>query len=172
MPIPDTPQNFLISDLTETSITLTWNRVNGVVGYRIYRDDNKIGQSLGEFYTDASLSKTKSYKYQVSAYNSGGESAKSIVIVIAPASTSTNNCKDTNCLNYTSKAAAQAAYDADKICRADLDADKDGVACEEPGNTVKTCASTSNCGCSKYNKNPCQADPCCKWVVGSGCNCK
>lgn len=80
-------------------------------------------------------------------------------------------CRDTNCANYTSKSAAQAAFDADPECRNDLDADNDGMACEEPGNSVKTCDSTSKCGCSNKNKSPCESDPCCKWVVGEGCDC-
>ncbi|WP_430907040.1 DUF4236 domain-containing protein [Maribacter sp. 2-571] len=80
-------------------------------------------------------------------------------------------CSDTNCANYTSQTAAQAAYNADPECRNDLDADKDGIACEEPGNSVKNCATTSNCGCSGKNKTPCQSDPCCRWVVGEGCKC-
>ncbi|WP_164721470.1 DUF4236 domain-containing protein [Maribacter sp. MJ134] len=80
-------------------------------------------------------------------------------------------CRDTNCANYTSQSAAQNAYDADPECRNDLDADNDGIACEEPGNSVKNCATTSNCGCSNKNKSPCQADPCCRWVVGEGCEC-
>lgn len=90
-------------------------------------------------------------------------------------------CKDTNCIDYTSQAAAQAAYVADPKCRADLDADKDGTACEEPGNSVRSsssstsssgCPTTSNCGCSGKNKSPCEGDPCCKWIVGTGCKCR
>ncbi|MEZ4776960.1 MAG: hypothetical protein R3D00_27545 [Bacteroidia bacterium] len=81
-------------------------------------------------------------------------------------------CIDTNCANYTSQAAAQAAYEADPECRGDLDADKDGIACEEPGNSVKNCGSTSNCGCSGYRKDECPTNPCCQWIVGDGCKCK
>ena len=81
-------------------------------------------------------------------------------------------CRDTNCANYTSQSAAQAAFNADPECRNDLDRDKDGIACEEPGNSIKTCASTSACGCSGKNKSPCEADSCCRWVVGDGCNCR
>lgn len=81
-------------------------------------------------------------------------------------------CVDTNCANYTSQASAQAAFNADPKCRADLDKDKDGIACEEPGNSVKTCASTSNCGCSSKTKAQCELDPCCRWVVGTGCVCR
>lgn len=81
-------------------------------------------------------------------------------------------CRDTNCANYTSQSAAQSAFNADRVCRADLDADKDGTACEEPGNSVKTCTSTSNCGCSSKTKSNCEGDPCCRWVVGDGCKCR
>ncbi len=84
---------------------------------------------------------------------------------------SSTNCRDTNCANYTSQAAAQAAFEADPKCRNDLDRDNDGIACEEPGNSVRTCATTSNCGCSNKRKAECENDPCCKWVVGSGCEC-
>lgn len=86
-------------------------------------------------------------------------------------STSTTPCVDTNCSDYTSQAAAQAAFNADPDCRGDLDADNDGIACEEPGNSVTTCPTTANCGCSGLNKTPCEASVCCKWVVGSGCEC-
>ena len=80
-------------------------------------------------------------------------------------------CRDTNCSNYTSQAQAQAAYNLDPKCRADLDQNKNGVVCEEPGNTVKTCQSTSNCGCSNKVKADCERDICCRWVVGTGCRC-
>ncbi|WP_298539494.1 excalibur calcium-binding domain-containing protein [uncultured Aquimarina sp.] len=82
-----------------------------------------------------------------------------------------SGCRDTNCANYTSMASAQTAFDADPECRNDLDRDNDGIACEEPGNSVRTCASTSNCGCSNKPKSQCESDPCCKWVVGTGCKC-
>ncbi|MGB5929395.1 MAG: hypothetical protein WBH03_14535 [Cyclobacteriaceae bacterium] len=83
-----------------------------------------------------------------------------------------SSCVDTNCSDYYSQSAAQAAYDADPECRGDLDADNDGIACEEPGNSVTICPTTSNCGCSNKNKSPCQADPCCRWIVGTGCKCR
>lgn len=81
-------------------------------------------------------------------------------------------CRDTNCSNYTSQSDAQADFNLNPDCRNDLDADKDGIACEEPGNTVKTCASTSNCGCSNKTKSQCESDACCKWIVGTGCKCR
>jgi hypothetical protein len=82
------------------------------------------------------------------------------------------SCSDTNCADYTSEAAAQAAFDADPVCRDDLDADDDGIACEENGNSVRWCPDTSACGCSNKNKNACGSDPCCRWTVGEGCGCR
>ncbi len=87
-----------------------------------------------------------------------------------------DDCQKTNCANYNSMMEAQAAFDADPECRKNLDHDGDGKACEEPGNNVtpkptSTCPTTANCGCSGKNKTPCQSNPCCKWVTGSGCQC-
>ena len=96
----------------------------------------------------------------------------SLLIIGCLKNESSSNCLDKNCANYTSQTAAQAAFDADPECRNDLDQDKDGIACEEPGNSVKTCATTSNCGCSNKSKSECDLDPCCKWVVGDGCKCR
>jgi len=90
---------------------------------------------------------------------------------VKEAETPSIGCKDTNCANYSSQVAAQADFNADPECRNDLDRDNDGIACEESGNSVKTCASTSNCGCSGKNKAPCQSNPCCRWIVGEGCKC-
>lgn len=89
----------------------------------------------------------------------------------------TSNCEKTNCANYNSQREAQAAFNLDPECRKNLDHDNDGFACEEPGNDVTpkpttSCATTANCGCSGKNKSPCQNDPCCKWIVGDGCQCK
>ncbi|MFY2561949.1 hypothetical protein ACN469_30425 [Corallococcus terminator] len=82
------------------------------------------------------------------------------------------DCADTNCSDYSSRSAAQQDYEADPECRADLDADKDGLACEEDGNDVHQCPTTSSCGCSGKNKDACFADRCCLWVVGWGCGCR
>jgi len=115
-----------------------------------------------------------------------------LAAVLSTCGDSTNNdidipCKDTDCKDYFSQSSAQAAFNADRNCRNDLDQDKDGTACEEPGNEVSSsgsgsgssgsgssggCPTTSACGCSGKNKTPCQNDPCCKWTTGKGCGCK
>jgi hypothetical protein len=81
-------------------------------------------------------------------------------------------CPSADCGNYATQQEAQSAYDADKACLGELDADKDGVACEQlPSNGGGSgCPTTSNCGCSNKNKSDC-GGPCCRWVVGTGCRC-
>lgn len=81
-------------------------------------------------------------------------------------------CEDTNCSDYSSQQAAQAAYDADPECRNDLDHDNDGIACEHLDTTTTNCPTTGNCGCSGKNKDTCERDPCCQWKTNKGCKCK
>lgn len=95
------------------------------------------------------------------------------------------DCEDINCADYRSRAAAQQDFDWNPECRNDLDADNDGLACEENswtdyynslnnsggGGSSNGCPTTSNCGCSGKNKAPCESDPCCQWIVGTGCRC-
>ncbi|WP_254161230.1 hypothetical protein [Chryseosolibacter histidini] len=83
-------------------------------------------------------------------------------------------CPDAKCANYSTQAAAQAAYNADPECMDALDNDNDKIACEElsaGGSGGTNCPTTSNCGCSGKNKDQC-GGACCKWVVGTGCRCK
>ena len=100
-------------------------------------------------------------------------------------SSSSSSCEDTNCADYRSRLDAQKDFEWNPDCRADLDADKDGVACEESNwtiyyNSLNTppnsggsgCPTTSNCGCSGKNKSPCESDSCCRWIVGNGCKCQ
>lgn len=44
--------------------------------------------------------------------------------------TSNSNCPTKTCGDFSSRSAAQAAYDSNKSCYKNLDADSDGIACE------------------------------------------
>jgi len=99
---------------------------------------------------------------------------------------SDSDCEDTNCRDYSSQSEAQLDYEWNPECRGDLDADNDGIACEENHwtdyyNSISSsggssgggtgCPTTSACGCSGHNMSECNSDPCCKWTVGEGCGC-
>lgn len=94
---------------------------------------------------------------------------------------------DTNCSDYNYQISAQIAFDRNPECKGDLDADNDGIACEDwetyyqslngpssnPSNPNNGgCPNTAACGCSNKNKSACQSSSCCKWTVGEGCGCK
>ena len=95
-----------------------------------------------------------------------------IIVLACDSSSDVARCQTGNCNNYQTQEQAQAAFDADKTCLKNLDADGDGTACEELINGGGTnCPTTSNCGCSNKKKDQC-ASSCCKWVTGTGCVCK
>lgn len=84
---------------------------------------------------------------------------------------SETTCPDSNCGNYITQQEAQADFDLDPECRASLDNDNDGIACEHLSSpSGGGCPTTASCGCSSKNKSDC-GGPCCKWTVGSGCGC-
>ncbi len=91
-PLPDTsapsvPQNLTASNITSSSVMISWSVSTdnvGVYGYRVYRNGNKIADSsLVRFceptsYCETALSAPTTYQYQVSAYDlAGNESALS-----------------------------------------------------------------------------------------------
>ena len=104
---------------------------------------------------------------------------RSLLIIILPllilsCTKEEKTCIDTNCADYSTQAEAQADLELNPECRGDLDADNDGLACENffnNDNAAEDCPSTSNCGCSSKNKAECNTR-CCAWVVGQGCNCR
>jgi hypothetical protein len=42
---PKAPTGLVISNITQTGGTLTWNKVNGAVGYDIYVDGKLVGKT-------------------------------------------------------------------------------------------------------------------------------
>ena len=101
-----------------------------------------------------------------------------LFVVFACGSSDDRVCPDASCGDYNTQSQAQAAFDADKDCLGELDHDSDGIACEHltsqggsPSPGGSSCPTTNNCGCSNKNKDQCGGD-CCKWVVGTGCQCK
>ena len=78
---PSTPGNLVASNVTSTSVDLTWLASTddvGVTGYNVYRCEGtgcapvKVGTTSGTVYEDASLVSAATYTYTVAAYDSGG----------------------------------------------------------------------------------------------------
>jgi len=102
------PGNFRVLALTENSISLTWNAVNGASGYNIYRSSSRNGtyekmnvNALTDTeFTDTSVSSNVLYYYTVSAIVNGVESTRSDAVSAAtilpkPNSVQINEFNDT-----------------------------------------------------------------------------
>ncbi|MCX7922711.1 MAG: fibronectin type III domain-containing protein [Clostridia bacterium] len=69
---PTAPVNLMASDVTATSVTLTWAASTdnaGVSGYVVYRDGVKIAIISGTTYTAAGLTAGRTYNFTVKAYD-------------------------------------------------------------------------------------------------------
>jgi fibronectin type 3 domain-containing protein len=84
IPIPSTPTD-LRASATNTTITLTWSKVNYARKYRIYQissgDEVLVGETTSTSYTVGNLSPGTAYQLYVSAVNEKGESEKAMVRV-------------------------------------------------------------------------------------------
>ncbi|MFP4202482.1 MAG: fibronectin type III domain-containing protein, partial [Candidatus Acetothermia bacterium] len=87
--VPARPGNFTSEVLSPTEVELTWeDNSEDEEGFRIYRDGEEIAELDPDTtsYTDTGLSGSKSYSYEVAAFNEAGESsATSGVSVDTPA---------------------------------------------------------------------------------------
>lgn len=84
---PATPTGLNVTGSTNTSISLGWNAVSGVTGYRVYEGTTVVATVTGTSATVSGLGTCTTHSYTVASYNSGGESAKS-----APVTGTTTGC--------------------------------------------------------------------------------
>lgn len=79
--VPGTPENFKAVRLTSTSISLTWDAVEGAEGYRIYRSSTENGTygllkelegSEISSYRDEGIPTGDKYYYKITAYGTDG----------------------------------------------------------------------------------------------------
>lgn len=72
------PNGLAATGATDTSVTLTWDRVTDAASYAVYRDGTRIATPTGPPFTDTGLSPGGSHTYSVAARDPGGtEGARS-----------------------------------------------------------------------------------------------
>lgn len=78
---PTTPTGLSSSNITSSSVDLSWNPSSdnvAVTGYRIYRDSTAIATTSATSYSDSGLSASTGYSYTVTAYDAASnESSQS-----------------------------------------------------------------------------------------------
>lgn len=86
---PTAPGTPVATGVTASQVSLSWTASTdnvGVTGYRVVRDGTIIAAVSGTSYTDASVSPSTQYAYQVIAYDAAGNStASGTLSVITPA---------------------------------------------------------------------------------------
>jgi hypothetical protein len=72
---PNAPTNLASSDITDTTLTLTWDSVVynfGVASYEVFRDGVSVGTTTTSSFTDSGLTASTAYVYTVKAIGSNG----------------------------------------------------------------------------------------------------
>ncbi|MGX7757227.1 chitinase [Streptomyces angustmyceticus] len=82
---PATPGGLTAGTVTPSSVALSWNPVPGATGYTVYRDGTKHQAVGGTSATVSGLSPATAYRFQVTATNAAGESARSAEITATTA---------------------------------------------------------------------------------------
>lgn len=86
--IPSAPTNLKaeVGSCGEPTVKLSWQGVNNVYGYRVYRNDAQMASITGNSYTDAAAVFSTTYTYSVVAVNTYGASPAAITQVTTPLS--------------------------------------------------------------------------------------
>jgi HK97 family phage major capsid protein len=86
---PDAPTNLATSNVTDTSLTLSWDPVTypeGIANYEIYRNGSRVATSTVASFNDTGLVASTDYIYQVRAIgNNGLESVLSAELTVTTA---------------------------------------------------------------------------------------
>ncbi|WP_151771572.1 chitinase [Streptomyces abyssomicinicus] len=78
--LPAAPAGLTVSGTTSSSVSLTWNTVQGATGYTVYRGGTPVATTTGTSATVTGLAASTAYSFQVTASNAAGESAKSATV--------------------------------------------------------------------------------------------
>ncbi|MFH8410487.1 chitinase [Streptomyces sp. NPDC018019] len=79
-PVPDAPTGLTAGAVTSSSVALSWNPATYATGYHVYRDGTKVQAVTGTSATVTGLSPATAYRFQITATNAAGESAKSAAV--------------------------------------------------------------------------------------------
>jgi chitodextrinase len=90
---PGIPSNLIITNVSSSKISLSWNATTdnvGVKGYNIFRNNNFLASVTATSYSDLGGTPSSTYSYQVSAYDAAGNvgvRSSSVSVTTPPLST-------------------------------------------------------------------------------------
>ncbi len=117
---PAAPTSLQTSGISQTGITLTWTKSAGATAYKVRKDSGDSWTALGDVatYSFTGLTAGTSYDLEVSATNTGGDSAAASVTAVtvpaAPTGLSTSGITQTGITLTWTKSTGATAYKARK----------------------------------------------------------
>lgn len=81
---PSAPTKLIATDITHTTITLSWTSSHdnkAVKGYQVYRDGKKIVSTTKTIYTNKDLTPGQKYSYTVRAYDAAGNISENSAVL-------------------------------------------------------------------------------------------
>ncbi|MFE7747521.1 PHB depolymerase family esterase [Streptomyces sp. NPDC057428] len=102
------PTGLKVAGVTDSSASLTWNTVGSAASYLVYRDGAKVATTTSASYTDTGLKAGTSYRYTVSAADSGGTAGAASAAVTATTSGGTAPARCFTATNYAHVTAGRA----------------------------------------------------------------
>ena len=128
---PETPSNFRASSSSMTAIALAWDAVTGAESYQLSRDGVVIYTGEYPSYTDSGLTAETAYTYTLSALNTAGSSAETMLeaattkfILVTDrtdADVNAGNAKGTYTAEDLNRVGAAMNYVADRLKAAGYD---------------------------------------------------
>lgn len=76
---PDAPKNLTESDVTGSSIKLSWDSVSyeeGIEEYEVYRNGSSVDTRKGTSFSDKDLDEDTTYEYEVKAIAENGQESE------------------------------------------------------------------------------------------------
>ena len=80
--LPDAPVNLTSSNVTSTSVDLSWDAVSQADGYKVYQDGVEVGAPTTNSYSVTGLTTATSYDFYVVATNENGDSGQSNIVSV------------------------------------------------------------------------------------------
>ncbi|WP_374231101.1 chitinase [Streptomyces sp. UNOC14_S4] len=79
-PAPGAPGGLTAGSVTPSSVALSWSASTGATGYNVYQDGSKVQSVSGTSATVTGLAPSTAYRFEVTAVNASGESARSTAV--------------------------------------------------------------------------------------------
>ncbi|RLU80846.1 chitinase [Streptomyces griseocarneus] len=79
-PVPNAPGGLTAGAATPSSVALSWSASTGATGYNVYQDGSKVQSVSGTSTTVTGLAPSTAYRFEVTAVNASGESARSSAV--------------------------------------------------------------------------------------------